>query len=127
MLVLDVAARASMTRRACEVADVVGWTLMGQGANCALYRWAARRGRVASFVLSLREPYIFVDGNPLQTLQPAEPLPYHLQICDFPKREEAENCNFFRSTQFRVEQVEAVRFELLKSTYRVDRQSRPPW
>jgi len=68
-----------------------------------------------------------VHGNLPPTLQPLGPLPYHLQIRDFLKREEAEIWNFYRSTKFREEQAEAVRFELLKATYRVDRPSQPQW
>src|SRR5690554_6643457 len=70
---------------------------------------------------------ISVHGNLPQTLQPLQPLPYHLQIRDFLKREETEIWNFYRSTKFREEQAEAVRFELLKATYRVDRPSQPQW
>ncbi len=66
-------------------------------------------------------------GNSLQTLQPLEPLPYQLQIRDFLMREEAEIWNWYRSAKFREEQAEAVRFELLKATYRVDRESQPRW
>ncbi len=84
-------------------------------------------GLAARHDLFHRRVSISVDGIPLQTPQPLEPLPYQLQIRDFLKREEAEIWNWYRSMKYREEQAEAVRFELLKSTYRVDRQSQPQW
>lgn len=68
-----------------------------------------------------------MDENSLQSSQRLEPLPYHLQIRDFLKREEAEIWEWYRSTKVREDQAELVRFELLKSTYRVDRESQPKW
>jgi len=68
-----------------------------------------------------------VNGNSTQSTRPLEPLPYQLQIRDFLKREEAEIWNWYRSTKFREDQAESVRFELLKSTYQVDRDSQPAW
>lgn len=52
---------------------------------------------------------------------PIEPLPYHVAIRDYLKSEESEVWNWFASNRVQDEQVEAVRFELLKSTYRIDR------
>jgi|GEM_PF-2449591 len=49
----------------------------------------SRRVALASRVLSFRKPCISVEGNPLQTRQPLEPLPFHLQIRGFLLREEA--------------------------------------
>lgn len=68
-----------------------------------------------------------MNGNSPQSPQPLEPLPYQLQIRDFLKREEAEIWDWYRSTKFREDQAESVRFELLKSTYRVDRDSQSKW
>lgn len=68
-----------------------------------------------------------MDENSLQSSQRLEPLPYHLQIRDFLKREEGEIWDWYRSTKVREDQAELVRFELLKSTYRVDRDSQPKW
>lgn len=50
-----------------------------------------------------------------------EPLPYQVAIRDYLKTHEAEVWNWYASNRVRDEQAEAVRFELLKSTYRVDR------
>lgn len=59
--------------------------------------------------------------------RPLEPLPYHLQLRDFLKSEEAAVWNWYASSRVREDQAEAVRFELLKTTYRVDRDSQPQW
>ncbi|EAQ80602.1 hypothetical protein DSM3645_14690 [Blastopirellula marina DSM 3645] len=56
-----------------------------------------------------------------------EPLPYHRQIRDYLKEEEAEIWNWYRSNRVQEDQAETVRFELLKSTYRIDRDSQPDW
>lgn len=49
-----------------------------------------------------------------------QPLPYHLAIRDFLKSEEADVWNWYTSNRVRQQQAESVRFELLKSTYRID-------
>ncbi|MCY2995331.1 MAG: hypothetical protein NTY19_46830 [Planctomycetota bacterium] len=54
-----------------------------------------------------------------------KPLPYHELLCDYLRTEEAEVWRWYTSHQVRAEQAEAVRFELLKSTYRVARESQP--
>lgn len=54
-----------------------------------------------------------------------ELLPYHRAICDFLKSEDREVWNWFASHKVRDEQAEQVRFELLKSTYRVERDTQP--
>lgn len=59
--------------------------------------------------------------------RPLEPLPYHLQIRDYLKEEETEVWDWFRSHRVQKDQAEAVRFDLLKSTYRVDRAAQPDW
>ena len=54
-----------------------------------------------------------------------QPLPYHLALRDYLKAEEAEVWRWFAGQRVRAEQAEAERFELLKSTYRMDRESQP--
>jgi len=54
-----------------------------------------------------------------------QPLPYHEAICAYLKDEEPEIWQWYASNKVREEQAEAVRFDLLKSTYRVDRESQP--
>ena len=50
------------------------------------------------------------------------PLPYHVAIRDYLKTEEADIWQWYSSNQVREERAEAVKFDLLKSTYRVDRE-----
>ena len=50
-----------------------------------------------------------------------EPLPYHREILDYLKREEADLWEWYSSTRFLAEYAEEARLELLKSTYRLDR------
>ena len=52
-------------------------------------------------------------------------MPYHEAILAYLKAEEAEVWNWYASHRVREEQAEAVRFDLLKSTYRVDREAQP--
>ncbi len=54
-----------------------------------------------------------------------KPLPYQLAIRDYLKSEEPEVWQWFASNTVRDDQAEAVRFDLLKTTYRVDRESQP--
>jgi Zn-dependent protease with chaperone function len=49
------------------------------------------------------------------------PLPYHEAIRDFLKSEEARVWEWFASHTARDEQADAVRFDLLKKTYRIER------
>jgi hypothetical protein len=53
------------------------------------------------------------------------PLPYHEAIREYLKAEESEIWQWYASNKVREEHAEAVRFELLKSTYRVDRETQP--
>jgi hypothetical protein len=53
------------------------------------------------------------------------PLPYHVAILDYLKTEEAELWNWFSSNRVRDEHAEAVRLDLLKTTYRIERDSQP--
>lgn len=70
-------------------------------------------------------------ASPASTPQPAagtarvEPLSYHRDLCDYLRREEPDVWQWCASHKSRDEQAEAVRFELLKSTYRVDRDQHP--
>lgn len=52
-------------------------------------------------------------------------LPYHVAIRDFLKREEARVWEWFDSHKVRDEQADAVRFDLLKKTYRIERAADP--
>jgi Zn-dependent protease with chaperone function len=52
-----------------------------------------------------------------------KPLPYHEAIRAYLKAEQPETWNWYASNRVREEQAEAVRFDLLKSTYRVERPS----
>ena len=54
-----------------------------------------------------------------------QPLPYHLAIRDFLKGEEGRVWEWFASHKARDEQAEAVRFDLLKRTYRIERCADP--
>jgi len=54
-----------------------------------------------------------------------KPLPYHRAMCDHLKREEAALWRWFSSNRVRAEAADAVRLELLKTTYRVDRETQP--
>lgn len=65
--------------------------------------------------------------TPVESPWRLEPLPYHVQLRDFLKSEESDIWNWFASNQVRADQADSVRFELLKSTYRVDRDSQPDW
>lgn len=53
-----------------------------------------------------------------------KPLPYHEAIRDYLKTEEADIWQWYSSNRVREERAEAVKFDLLKSTYRVDREER---
>ena len=54
-----------------------------------------------------------------------EPLAYHVAISDYLKREETEVWEWYASHRVRAEQAEALRFDLLKSTYRIAREAEP--
>ena len=54
-----------------------------------------------------------------------KPLPYHEALRDYLRAEEADVWHWYASNKVRDEQAEAVRFELLKSTYRVEREAQP--
>jgi Zn-dependent protease with chaperone function len=52
-----------------------------------------------------------------------KPLPYHEAMCAYLKEEEPDVWHWYASHKVRDEQAEAVRFELLKSAYRVEREA----
>ena len=54
-----------------------------------------------------------------------KPLPYHEALRDYLKEEEPAVWHWYASNKVRGEQAETVRFDLLKSTYRVERESQP--
>lgn len=54
-----------------------------------------------------------------------KPLPYHIALCDFLKREEDKLWDWFASNKAKRDQADAVRFDLLKKTYRVEQASDP--
>ena len=54
-----------------------------------------------------------------------KPLPYHEAMRDYLREEEPDVWHWYSSNKVRYEQAEAVRFELLKSTYRVEREAQP--
>jgi hypothetical protein len=53
------------------------------------------------------------------------PLPYHKEIVRYLRAQERELWDWFSSTRMREEQAEAVRLDLLKSTYRIEPGSQP--
>lgn len=54
-----------------------------------------------------------------------KPLPYHEAIRDYLKTEEPDVWEWYASHRVRQEHAQTVRFDLLKSTYRVDRETQP--
>ncbi len=57
--------------------------------------------------------------------QALKPLPYHEAIREYLTTEEPEIWRWYASSRVRNEQAEAIRFDLLKSTYRIDRHTQP--
>lgn len=60
-----------------------------------------------------------------QAIQPVriDPLPYQKAVVEYLKREEPELWQWFSSNKVRTEYTDAVRMDLLKSTYRLDREA----
>ncbi len=54
-----------------------------------------------------------------------KPLPHHEGIRDFLKAEEPQVWNWYASNKVRDEHAESIRFDLLKSTYRIERETQP--
>ena len=63
--------------------------------------------------------------NSLPSPRALQPLPYLLAMRDFLKTEEPELWHWFSSNQVRAEHAEAVRLDLLKSTYRLEPGTHP--
>jgi hypothetical protein len=59
------------------------------------------------------------------TIGELKPLPYHEAICEYLKGEESDIWHWYASNKVRDEQAEAIQFDLLKSTYRVERETQP--
>src|SRR5690349_12706724 len=49
-----------------------------------------------------------------------DPLPYHVEVRDYLKANESAIWNWFASAQAQADYTENLRFDLLKSTYRLD-------
>jgi len=56
---------------------------------------------------------------------PLQPLPYHLAVRDFLKASDADVWAWFAGQRRSPKYAEDVRFELLKSTYRIEREAQP--
>jgi predicted DNA-binding WGR domain protein len=56
---------------------------------------------------------------------PLAPLSYHVGVAEYLQRHEADLWKWFSADRFRAEQSESVRLDLLKSTYRLERDSSP--
>ena len=56
---------------------------------------------------------------------PLEPLSYHVEMIRHLQSQEADLWKWFAADRFRAEENEAVRMDLLKSTYRVERDASP--
>ena len=54
-----------------------------------------------------------------------KPLLYHQAIVAYLKEQEAEVWHWYASNRVRDDQAESIRFELLKSTYRLEREAQP--
>src|SRR5437588_10767174 len=63
--------------------------------------------------------------GPEKTGHMPEPLPYQRSMVDFLKTEEADLWHWFSSTKARGEQSDAVRLDLLKTTYRLEASTQP--
>lgn len=57
---------------------------------------------------------------------PLEPLPYHQELVRALRTHQAELWAWFSAEKTRAEQDESVRLDLLRSTYRLDRDAHPP-
>jgi predicted SprT family Zn-dependent metalloprotease len=57
--------------------------------------------------------------------QPLRPLPYHVELRDYLKSQERELWNWFSSARAREDYTANLRLELLKATYRLDREAHP--
>src|SRR5688500_3460495 len=65
------------------------------------------------------------EGPPTITSPLLELLPYQTRIVEFLKRHDPDIWNWFASARQRASHVDELKFDLLKSTYRVDHDSQP--
>jgi hypothetical protein len=65
------------------------------------------------------------DDTPAIATPPLELLPYQSRLVGFLKRHDPDVWNWFASSQQRSSHAEELKFDLLKSTYRIDRDSQP--
>ncbi len=63
--------------------------------------------------------------SPAASADTLRPLPYHLRIVDYLKKEEPDLWKWFSSNKVREEHCDAVRLDLLKSTYRLEEAMKP--
>jgi len=54
-------------------------------------------------------------------LAPLQPLPYHVDLCQYLKQHEPDVWKWFASAQAQSNYTDSLRLELLKKTYRLDR------
>ncbi len=66
-----------------------------------------------------------VETDPTPPAKPLEPLPYHRAVVDYLKTREPELWGWFASTQAQSDHADALRGDLLKSTYRLDAAAHP--
>ncbi len=55
--------------------------------------------------------------------QRLQPLPYHVELRDYLKAQEPDLWNWFASAKAQADYAESLRLDLLKTTYRLDRES----
>jgi hypothetical protein len=65
------------------------------------------------------------ESSPDVAASSLELLPYHRRIVEFLKRHDPDVWNWFAATKTRTSQADELKFDLLKSTYRIDRDSQP--
>ena len=63
--------------------------------------------------------------KPVPPTAELQPLPYHIAIRDYLQAEESALWKWFSKSKTQDEHAEAIRFDLLKTTYRIDRDSDP--
>ncbi len=76
----------------------------------------------------LKTPFSSTGGNPRVNpigQLPLEPLLYHTEMVRYLQTHEADLWKWFSTDRLRTEQNEAVRLDLLKSTYRIERDASP--
>lgn len=64
-------------------------------------------------------------NTPTRAAELATPLPYQRALCDFLKASDPDVWAWFASQRSSAKYAEDVRFELLKSTYRIERDTQP--